>query len=436
MTPDRELTHRKIFAFWIPLAATWLMIAAEGPFLAAVIARLADPKYNLAAYGVALSFALIIEAPVIMMLSASTALVEGRRSFLKLRNFTYGLNATLTATLLLLVLTPAFDFIVGPLMKLPDDVARLTHTSLLLFLPWPGAIGYRRFYQGLLIRHNRTRLVAYGTIVRFSTIALTAFVLYRGFALTGAYVGAASLAAGVTLEASATGLMARGVVRDILKREEPSAVPLSYGQIIDFYTPLALTSVISLAVHPMVTFFLGQGRMPLESLAVWPVVNAVSFVFRSVGLSYQEVVIALLGNERENYIKLRNFGLVLMLLSSLGLGVLAFTDFSRIALGDVGGLSHDLADFAKLPLEILTPLPALTILLAVQRALMVHSRRTRPVTWATVVEILSTVLLLSLTIGSWHLPGAGAGALSLLLGRLAGNLSLVGPCWRVLHVLN
>ena len=93
MLADKEpLTYKKIFFFWIPLAATRLMMAAEGPFLAAIIARLANPKYNLAAYGVAFSFAVLIEAPIIMIMSASTALAKDRDSFLKLRNFTYILN--------------------------------------------------------------------------------------------------------------------------------------------------------------------------------------------------------------------------------------------------------------------------------------------------------------------------------------------------------
>jgi hypothetical protein len=54
-----KVTYKKIFVFWMPLAATWLMMSVEGPFLAAVIARLAEPKYNLAAYGVAFSFSQI-----------------------------------------------------------------------------------------------------------------------------------------------------------------------------------------------------------------------------------------------------------------------------------------------------------------------------------------------------------------------------------------
>ena len=76
-----KMKKQKILIFWLPLAATWLMMAFEGPFLTAIIARLAEPKYNLAAWGVAFSFALIIEAPIIMIMSASTAPVEDRQSF-------------------------------------------------------------------------------------------------------------------------------------------------------------------------------------------------------------------------------------------------------------------------------------------------------------------------------------------------------------------
>ena len=87
-----EINLRKILVFWLPMASTWLMMAAEGPFLTAVIARMAEPKYNLAAFGIAFSLAVLTEAPVVMILSASTALVKDRPGFLRLRNFTYAMN--------------------------------------------------------------------------------------------------------------------------------------------------------------------------------------------------------------------------------------------------------------------------------------------------------------------------------------------------------
>src|SRR5688500_6886815 len=60
--PDsrEELRLGSIFRFWSPLAATWLMMAIEGPLLTAVNARLPDQEANLAAYGVAFNIGLFI----------------------------------------------------------------------------------------------------------------------------------------------------------------------------------------------------------------------------------------------------------------------------------------------------------------------------------------------------------------------------------------
>ena len=143
--------------FWGPLALTWLMMSVEQPFLIAFIARLGEAKLNLAAFGIAGSFALIVEAPIIMLMSASTALVTGRHSYLKLKRFTDILNAGITGVQLVILIPPVFRFIVADLMGVPEDVTRLAHVALALFLPWAASIGYRRVYQGILIRHNLTR---------------------------------------------------------------------------------------------------------------------------------------------------------------------------------------------------------------------------------------------------------------------------------------
>ena len=92
MTYPETLSQRRILQFWWPLASTWMMMSLEGPFIAAVIARLPEPKFNLAAYGVAFAFAMLLESPIILIMSASTALVHDRPSLHKLRRFTYALN--------------------------------------------------------------------------------------------------------------------------------------------------------------------------------------------------------------------------------------------------------------------------------------------------------------------------------------------------------
>ena len=82
-----------------------------------------------------------------MILSAATALVEDWESFRKLRNFSYVLNLLITLLMFVVIWPPVFDWLAEDVLALPGEVLVLTHQSLVLLLPWPAAIGYRRFYQ-------------------------------------------------------------------------------------------------------------------------------------------------------------------------------------------------------------------------------------------------------------------------------------------------
>ncbi len=428
-----ELTQKQIFRFWLPLAATWLMMSVEGPFLAAVIARLADPKFNLAAYGVAFAFALLVEAPVIMIMSASTALADNAANFRRLRAFTYGLNAAVTGCMLLVLVPPVFGFLMLDLIALPEEIARLTYGALWILLPWPGAIGYRRFYQGLLIRDGRTRLVAYGTVIRLLTMATTAIVLYAALAPRGVYVGAAALAVGVTAEALASRLMAGESARRLLATQSGKGAgsQLGWGRIARFYYPLALTSLIGLAVQPMLTFFMGRAPSPVESLAVFPVVAALSFVFRSMGLSYQEVAIALMGKRYEHLAALGRFAMVLGVSSSAALAVVALTPLAAVWFKTISGLSPELARLAVVPTMVLIPIPFLAVLLSYQRGILVVAHVTGPITWAAVIEVGAVAIGFPILSWQFGILGVTAAVIAFLVGRLAGVLYLVGKCVRV-----
>jgi hypothetical protein len=212
--------------------------------------------------------------------------------------------------------------------------------------------------------------------------------------------------------------------------QEDCSFVLSYGGIANFYYPLALTSVISLAVHPIVTFFMGQARYPVESLAVLPVLNALTFMFRSIGLSYQEVVIALMGDKLEHLKELTQFAAKLAAVTALAYALIAYTPLVNVWYHTVSGLSLELTAFALTPTRILPILPALAVLLSYQRGFLVHARRTRPITWATIIEISGIILVLMVAINLFDVVGATAAAIAFVAGRVAGNLYLVPPCFK------
>jgi len=69
---SKALTLQQVFATWLPLVASWMLMSMELPTINAIVARLSNPEINLAAYGgVVFPIALMIEAPVIMLLAAS-----------------------------------------------------------------------------------------------------------------------------------------------------------------------------------------------------------------------------------------------------------------------------------------------------------------------------------------------------------------------------
>lgn len=396
------------------------MMALEGPYVAAIVARMPDAARSLAAFGVALSLAWLIESPIMMLLSASAALVRDRASYLALRRFANTLNAVVTLGMVVLAVPPVFDLVAERLIGLPHDIAEATHAATTAMILWPAAIGYRRFYQGMLVRHHLTRRVAYGTVVRLTTMSITAALLAFVFDVQGALVGALALLAGVLCEAAASRFMAHELVRDFMTSDTVAeGTLLRQRDIARFYFPLALTSILAMALGPLVAFGLGRGLAPLESLAVWPIVNSTLFLFRSGGVAFQEVGIALDADRTVG-----RTAITIGMLASLALVCVAWTPLEHLWLEQFSGLSPGLAAFAVWPIRLLILFPALEYLVSFQRARWILEHRTGIVTMASAIEAITLAAMLFVVFGVFNLAGAIGGAIAMLAGRLASCVYL------------
>jgi hypothetical protein len=368
-----------------------------------------------------------VEAPVIMMMTASTSLVKDYQSLQKLRQYTWMLNGVITIAMLILIIPKIFFFITIDLIGLPENVAKLTHVATIILLPWPGAIGFRRFYQGVLIRNHATRRVAFGTGIRLISMASTALGLFVFTKLPGVYIGTAALSAGVTVEAISTRIMVGKILGRIKAAPDIRAekeAPLTFKFINKFYYPLALTSMLTLGVHPLITFFIGKSHMALESLAVLPVVSSFLFLFRGVGLSFQEAAITMLGSSKANDRVIYKFATALGATLAAALIITAITPLAQLWFSKVSGLSVELTGLALTPLLIMGLFPASTVLISMQRAILVKAGKTSLITNATIIEVLTIISVLY--IGIIHLSAIGvvAAASAFLSGRLAANTYL------------
>ncbi len=411
------LTTRQVFRTWWPLAASWILMALEGPLQTIFVARLADPKIHLAAFGsLVLPIAMLIEAPIIMLLSASTALSADIDAYRKIRRFTHGLSASLTALHALLALTPLYGILVVNVLHAPAEIVEPARIGFILMIPWTWAIAYRRFNQGILIRFGRSITVGIGTLIRLSANGVVLILGFTAFTVPGTTLACLAVMAGVLSEAAYAGLCVRPVVRTALPRES-SGKPLSTKTFLHFYIPLSLTSLILMGIRPMLSAAVGRMPNPLDSLAVLPVINGLVFLFSSVGAAYTEVVIAHLDRPGSSVV-LGRFARRLALSTALGLLLITATPLSRVWFGAVYGLDKSLMGLARSGLWITILLPAFAATQSFLQGIIMHSKKTRSITEAVFVYLASSAVILTIGVAVGGTSGAFVALASMAVGEL------------------
>ncbi|MCX4239786.1 hypothetical protein [Paraliomyxa miuraensis] len=410
--PPAGLQLRRVITTWWPLALSWGMMGLEQPLVSAAVARLPDPAVQLAAWGsFAFPLALVVEAPIIMLLAASTELSRDQASYRSLRRVAHGLGLGLTLLHLLVVVTPVFDWLAATVLELPAAVREPAREGLLLLLPWTWSIASRRFHQGALIRHGRSRAVGWGTglrlLVASSVLGLGLLLGGRGggdpwlLGVTGVRVAAVALSCGVLAEAVFAAIAVRSVHR-ALPPPDPERPPLRGAAFWRFYVPLAMTPLVTLVILPVGTAAVARMPDPLASLAVWPVANALVWVLQALGIALNEVVVALL-DEPGAGPPLRRFTFVLAAGVTGLLGVLSLPPVADAWFSGVAGLLPPLAAMGTATLWLALPIPAMRVIQSWYQGLLVNARRTRGITEAVVVfgGTCSGVLLLGVYAARW-----------------------------------
>jgi hypothetical protein len=419
-TPDA----RTVFATWWPLAASWLFMGLELPAVSAALARLPDPTVSLAAYGgVIFPLALLIESPIIMLLSASTALSKDQRSHELVGRFmwTWGLGFTLLHALV--AWTPLYGVVVGGLLGVPEAIRHPALVGLRIMTPWTISIAYRRYQQGLLIRFGQSKLVGVGTAVRLATnVGVLAFGVVDG-RWPGYVIGPLAVVASVVAEAVFAGLCARPIARGPL-REAPEVTPmLTQKRFLAFYLPLMLSPLIVFLAMPLTSAAISRMPRALESLAVWPALTGIVFTLRSTGFALNEVVVSLLERPGARA-ALERFTLVLALVTSGILLVLAATPLGRAWFTHVAGLPPNLVALAVVGVVLAVPMPALSTAQSLWQGTLVHAHRTKGVTESVAIFLLVTVAVLAAGIAFGRVTGLYVGLAAFVLGNVAQTLWL------------
>jgi hypothetical protein len=372
----------------------------------------------LAAMGIVFSIAVAIESPIINLLATSTAQVRDRASFCLVRRFTVHWMVGLTAIATVVALNPLFDLLVVRWLGTPPQVAAFVQPGLMVMIPWSAAIAWRRFLQGILIAHSRTRMVAWGTAIRLLGSGGTAIGLALWGEVSGVLVGTIALIVGVLFEA----LFATWAVQPILARElavDTAGNPyrLTYGGLLSFHIPLASASVLTLLMQPLVTACLARLDRPVETLAAWPMIFQFMLLARAMAFALPEVVIAL-SPRSGSELALRRFSWTMTWVSLGGMLLFGATPLAHFYLSSIQSAAPGVVDVATLGFLLLIPLPPLSTLTSWYRGLLIHRRNTTAVNKAMMIRLAVTAVVLVL--GLWmRAPGIATAAAAIVLSSAA-----------------
>jgi len=348
------LDYRTVWRAFLPLALSWMLMAADSPICTRIAFWLPNGEVSSAAILALFSISILIESPVIDLLSTGTALTKSREAYAVLARFSWMLMAFSGALHALVALTPLYDVVTMQWIGLKPEVAEAARLPLAIMIPWSPAIGWRRFQQGVLIRQGQTRAVGYGTVVRLATLLLVGAGLAATRTVSGAFASAAALSLSVVAECVAVHLLARGAVRSL---PEHGARP-TFRELFRFHVPLTGATVFQLMGFAAMVPALSRMQDPVFALATWQALGAVSFFTQTVTFALPEVVIAF-ADRPKSWVVLSRFCLVTGAVLTGTVLLLVATGANHWIFRNVLDATPRVADAAALGLAVLAFIPLL-----------------------------------------------------------------------------
>ncbi|MFC2030537.1 hypothetical protein ACFLWA_07415 [Chloroflexota bacterium] len=419
---------RQMLHLWLPLAASIVMMVLEPSTINVALSRTSSPELALAAFGVAFSLALLIEAPIIMLLDASVARSTDRAAFSMMRRFSVVLGLAVTALGLLISLTPLYGLIVEGLMNIPSDLAAVARPTAKVLSFWFLPIAWRRTHQGVLIRADHTAIITVATGVRLVTLAggvVAGLLLFPDY---GVVVAGLAMVVSVTVEAILITVASRPVIQSgHFGPEAPSASQpaLTMRGLWRFYRPLVVTTFLRQSTRPALNIGIAASQMPRASLAAWPVAWGAAILIAGPAWSLQQLTTALASDERAA-LRVRRFNLVVSALFTLVLGLVAFTPLYGLVMGGIYNLSANLQELARPALMLMAFLPLLMGTQAFYRGLLIRSGGTGIVRTAMIVNVGTVLVTMLVSVTLLSLSGVTLAALA----TMAGMVAELGWLWK------
>lgn len=414
--------NRQLIQLWqqfIPLSLSDVTMALGDPLTTTTLAHLPDPRTNIAAVGVAKAIAIFCESPIIMLLHTSNALAPTQASRQALWKFALIASGAMSLLLALTTIPAVFEIVGEGWLGVSPSLSGTVRSVLTIAILWPLAIGWRRYFQGLLIHSGQSYAVAQAGIVRLLVVGI---ILAGGFTLktNGAVVAGMSLVWGVIAEAVAVTYLARKLgatkLPELISTPE---LPQDVAGVWKFYAPLGGTMMLVWGARAALVGIVARAEDGAIALVAWPAAWGLVLVIANSTRMVQQIIIRnrqLLPDRL-----LITFAMTVGIVCSLILLSVSGTSISNDAIGWFVGNDEELIARVRPVLLICTVIPlCVSVQNAIQGFLVSegHTWGINQAAWIGAIVMLGTAYL--------GAQSGQNGAIAAAIGMILGNIMEIG----------
>jgi progressive ankylosis protein len=404
---------------FIPLSLSDVAMTLGDPLQTSALSRLAFPQETLAGVGVVKGVAVFLESPIIMILHASTALGGQAKSRRALWQFTMIAGLSLSGIFLLLTWEPLYNWLLLDVFGVSSSIAVRGRTAFLLMFLWPFVIAWRRFFQGLLIRAQKSIAVGWASVARLTWV-IVSLAVGVSLRLDGALLAGITMMGAILIEAVlVTWFCMRLGAISILNQQgysETKKLPQTFAGVSFYYLPLASTMLLVWGARAILLSLIARAFDGSLALAVWPAAWGLVLAIANGTRMIQQVVIS--AYEETSKRTLAAFVIIVGLSFTFIPFWLGYTEQGLFLLRQFLGNNPSLVSASRPVIQILSCLPLLLALQNTFQGLLIHKGKNWFINIATVVAATFTLVVCGSLIFTKH-----SGATSAAYGMLAGVIS-------------
>ncbi|AOV08602.1 hypothetical protein [Sporosarcina ureilytica] len=335
MTPNQEISYRKLTAFFIPLGVSASLTSVTHVIINGTLSRGDHAAFIIACYAVAMSLFGILERPMIVFRQTSSTLVSGKDSFKLVGKFFLYVSAVLMIVSAIIAFSPIGKWLYLNIFGATDQMVKviaITFQALLLVIILSGIRG---LYQGIIIIQHATNWLTIGVVTRLIGMFLAAY-LFIHFDFITSVTGAIIFLVGMLIECLVSVYKGNNILNKELKDENT----LTKREVSKFYFPMMYYFLLQTVLIPVIYILLAKANEIEISIASFALAFSITNLILGFFMYTHQLVLQFYKHHKQKVIR---FLIIISILPTVLLCILCYTPFGLFFMQNMMGADLELS---------------------------------------------------------------------------------------------